>query len=110
MIVMIDNYDSFTYNLVQYLGQLGEEVDVYRNDQIGVREIEALAPDHIVISPGPGTPNEAGISIDVINYFCAKVPHLRRLSRSPGNGASLRRANRACARGHAWQDIADPAL
>ncbi|MFH0350979.1 MAG: anthranilate synthase component II [Chromatiales bacterium] len=76
MLLMIDNYDSFTYNLVQYLGELGADVRVYRNDQIGVREIEALAPDHIVISPGPCTPNEAGVSIDVITYFCAKVPIL----------------------------------
>ena len=76
MLLMIDNYDSFTYNLVQYLGELGAEVRVYRNDQIGVREIEALAPDHIVISPGPGRPNEAGVSVDVITYFCAKVPIL----------------------------------
>ncbi len=76
MLLMIDNYDSFTYNLVQYLGELGAEVRVFRNDQISIQEIEALAPDHIVISPGPGTPNEAGISIDVITYFCAKVPIL----------------------------------
>ena len=76
MLLMIDNYDSFTYNLVQYFGELGADVQVYRNDQISVREIEALAPDHIVISPGPCTPNEAGISIDVIAYFCAKVPLL----------------------------------
>jgi anthranilate synthase component II len=76
MLLMIDNYDSFTYNLVQYFGELGADVRVYRNDQIGVREIEALAPDHIVISPGPCTPNEAGVSIDVITYFCAKVPIL----------------------------------
>ncbi|MGH8523559.1 MAG: anthranilate synthase component II [Gammaproteobacteria bacterium] len=76
MLLMIDNYDSFTYNLVQYLGELGADVRVYRNDQIGVREIEALAPDHIVISPGPCTPNEAGVSIDVINYFCGKLPIL----------------------------------
>ncbi len=76
MLLMIDNYDSFTYNLVQYLGELGADVRVYRNDQIGVREIEALGPDHIVISPGPGRPNEAGVSIDVINYFCGKLPIL----------------------------------
>jgi len=76
MLLMIDNYDSFTYNLVQYLGELGAEVRVYRNDQISVREIEALAPDHIVISPGPCTPNQAGVSIDVINYFCGKLPIL----------------------------------
>ncbi|MGA9033771.1 MAG: anthranilate/aminodeoxychorismate synthase component II, partial [Sulfuricaulis sp.] len=62
MLLMIDNYDSFTYNLVQYLGELGEDVRVYRNDQISVAEIEKLKPDHIVISPGPCTPNEAGVS------------------------------------------------
>lgn len=76
MLLMIDNYDSFTYNLVQYLGELGADVRVYRNDQISVREIEALAPDHLVISPGPCTPNEAGVSIDVITYFCGKLPIL----------------------------------
>ncbi len=76
MLLMIDNYDSFTYNLVQYLGELGADVRVYRNDQISIREIEALAPEHIVISPGPCTPNQAGVSIDVITHFCAKVPIL----------------------------------
>ncbi|HZC03650.1 MAG TPA: anthranilate/aminodeoxychorismate synthase component II, partial [Gammaproteobacteria bacterium] len=65
MVLMIDNYDSFTYNLVQYLGELGADVRVYRNDQIRLEEIEALAPEHIVISPGPCTPNEAGISLEV---------------------------------------------
>ena len=75
-LLMIDNYDSFTYNLVQYFGELGADVQVYRNDQISVRDIEALGPDHIVISPGPCTPNEAGVSIDVINYFCGKLPIL----------------------------------
>ncbi|OGT34172.1 MAG: anthranilate/aminodeoxychorismate synthase component II [Gammaproteobacteria bacterium RBG_16_51_14] len=76
MLLMIDNYDSFTYNLVQYFGELGEEVSVYRNDQITVAEIAALAPQRIVISPGPCTPNEAGISIDVIHYFKDRVPIL----------------------------------
>ena len=76
MLLMIDNYDSFTYNLVQYLGELGAEVRVYRNDQISLEEIEALAPDHIVISPGPCTPNEAGISLSVIERFSGKVPIL----------------------------------
>jgi anthranilate synthase component II len=76
MLLMIDNYDSFTYNLVQYLGELGAEVQVYRNDQISLEEIEALAPDHIVISPGPCTPNEAGISLSVIERFSGKVPIL----------------------------------
>ena len=76
MLLMIDNYDSFTYNLVQYFGELGAEVLVHRNDKITVEEIEKLAPDHIVISPGPCTPNEAGISIDVINKFKGKIPIL----------------------------------
>lgn len=76
MILMIDNYDSFTYNLVQYLGELGQDVQVYRNDQIGVAEIERLAPTHIVISPGPCTPNEAGVSIETITRFSGRVPIL----------------------------------
>jgi len=76
MLLMIDNYDSFTYNLVQYFGELGQEVQVYRNDKISIAEIEKLAPEHIVISPGPCTPNEAGISIDVINQFKGKIPLL----------------------------------
>ncbi len=76
MLLMIDNYDSFTYNLVQYFGELGADVRVFRNDQIGVEEIEALAPQHIVISPGPCTPNEAGVSIATIQHFAGKVPIL----------------------------------
>lgn len=76
MLLMIDNYDSFTYNLVQYLGELGEDVRVYRNDQITVNEIDALAPDRIVISPGPCTPNEAGVSIEAIKAFAGKLPIL----------------------------------
>ncbi|GIO35043.1 MULTISPECIES: aminodeoxychorismate/anthranilate synthase component II [Paenibacillus] len=74
MILVIDNYDSFTYNLVQYLGELGEEVKVYRNDEIDIPGIEALAPDHILISPGPCTPNEAGISLEAIEHFKGKIP------------------------------------
>lgn len=74
MILVIDNYDSFTYNLVQYLGELGQEVKVYRNDEITVSGIEELAPDHILISPGPCTPNEAGISLETITYFKGKIP------------------------------------
>jgi anthranilate synthase/aminodeoxychorismate synthase-like glutamine amidotransferase len=73
---MIDNYDSFTYNLVQYLGELGEDVRVFRNDKITVREIETMKPDRIVISPGPCTPKEAGISIETIKYFGGKIPML----------------------------------
>ena len=76
MIFVLDNYDSFTYNLVQYIGELGFEVLVHRNDQISVSEIERLKPERIVISPGPCTPHEAGISIDVIKHFAGKVPIL----------------------------------
>lgn len=76
MLLMIDNYDSFTYNLVQYLGELGADVRVYRNDRIGLEEITALGPEHIVISPGPCTPNEAGISVQVIEHFSGRVPIL----------------------------------
>jgi len=76
MLLMIDNYDSFTYNLVQYLGELGAEVSVHRNDKITLAEIDALSPRHIVISPGPCTPNEAGISMDVIRSFAGQVPIL----------------------------------
>lgn len=76
MLLMIDNYDSFTYNIVQYLGELGADIKVYRNDAIGIDEIEKLDPAHIVISPGPCTPNEAGISIDVIKQFSGRVPIL----------------------------------
>jgi anthranilate synthase component 2 len=73
---MIDNYDSFTYNLVQYFGELGAEVEVYRNDQITVEEIERKAPDHLVISPGPCSPSEAGISVEAIQHFAGKLPIL----------------------------------
>ncbi len=76
MLLMIDNYDSFTYNLVQYLGELGEDVRVYRNDEITVQRIEELNPDHIVISPGPCTPNEAGISVEAIKTFAGRIPLL----------------------------------
>ncbi len=74
MILMIDNYDSFTYNLVQYLGEIGEDVKVVRNDQIGISEIKALQPDHIVISPGPCTPNEAGVSLKTIKELGGEIP------------------------------------
>lgn len=73
---MIDNYDSFTYNLVQYFGELGADVQVHRNDKITIQEIEALNPEKIVLSPGPCTPNEAGISLDVIKHFAGKRPIL----------------------------------
>jgi anthranilate synthase/aminodeoxychorismate synthase-like glutamine amidotransferase len=76
MLLMIDNYDSFTYNLVQYLGELGQDLKVYRNNKITIDEIETMKPERIVISPGPCTPREAGISIDVIKHFAGRVPLL----------------------------------
>jgi anthranilate synthase/aminodeoxychorismate synthase-like glutamine amidotransferase len=76
MIVVIDNYDSFTYNLVQLLGEMGADLQVHRNDQVGVEEIEALAPSHLVISPGPGTPEDGGVSNQVIEHFYQRTPIL----------------------------------
>jgi para-aminobenzoate synthetase component 2 len=76
VILVIDNYDSFTYNLVQYLGELGQTIEVRRNDEIDLAGIESLAPDHILISPGPCTPNEAGISLALIEHFKGKIPIL----------------------------------
>jgi len=76
MILIIDNYDSFTYNLVQYLGELGQQLKVFRNDAITLPQIEKLAPARIIISPGPGTPRDAGISMDVIEHFAGKLPIL----------------------------------
>ena len=76
MLLMIDNYDSFTYNLVQYFGELGEEIEVFRNDKVSLSEIEKLNPEMLVISPGPGTPKDAGISLDLINHFTGKLPIL----------------------------------
>ena len=76
MLLMIDNYDSFTYNLVQYLAEIGQEVEVIRNDKISIKEIKKLNPQYIVISPGPCTPNEAGISLDLIESFKGKIPIL----------------------------------
>ncbi len=76
MLLMIDNYDSFTYNLVQYLGEIGEDIKVFRNDKITIHEIERLKPERIVISPGPCTPKEAGVSVELIKHFSGKVPLL----------------------------------
>lgn len=76
MLLMIDNYDSFTFNLVQYFGELGADVVVRRNDEVSVAEIETMAPDQLVISPGPCTPTEAGISVEAIKYFAGKLPML----------------------------------
>lgn len=74
MLLMIDNYDSFTYNIVQYFGELGQQVEVYRNDQIDLETIQALSPEYLVISPGPCTPTEAGISVAAIQHFAGKIP------------------------------------
>ncbi len=76
MILMIDNYDSFTYNLVQYLGEMGQELQVYRNDAITITDIKKMNPSHIIISPGPGRPENAGIIVDVIRQFAGKIPIL----------------------------------
>jgi len=76
MVFVLDNYDSFTYNLVQYLGEMGEAVEVRRNDQVAIGDIEALNPSHILVSPGPCTPHEAGISIELIRHFAGKKPVL----------------------------------
>ena len=75
-VLMLDNYDSFTFNIVQYLGELGAEVLTHRNDEISLAQVDALAPSHIVISPGPCTPNEAGLSMDLIRHFAGKLPIL----------------------------------
>jgi anthranilate synthase/aminodeoxychorismate synthase-like glutamine amidotransferase len=76
MVFVLDNYDSFTYNLVQYFGELGSEIEVRRNDQVSIADVEAMHPERIVISPGPCTPRDAGISIDLISHFAGKVPIL----------------------------------
>ena len=76
MILVIDNYDSFTYNLVQYLGELGQDLEIHRNDRITIEQIEQQQPDRIVISPGPGTPEQAGISVDAVRHFTGKLPIL----------------------------------
>ncbi|SEN63563.1 aminodeoxychorismate/anthranilate synthase component II [Lihuaxuella thermophila] len=76
MILMIDNYDSFTYNLVQYLGELGEQLTVARNDEMTIEEIERMRPEYLVISPGPGTPDDAGICLSVVDHFAGKIPML----------------------------------
>jgi anthranilate synthase/aminodeoxychorismate synthase-like glutamine amidotransferase len=89
VILMIDNYDSFTYNLVQYLGVLGSEVEVHRNDKITMDEIESMKPERIVISPGPGTPQSAGITIPVIERFHSKVPILGVCLGHQGIGAAF---------------------
>jgi anthranilate synthase/aminodeoxychorismate synthase-like glutamine amidotransferase len=76
VILVIDNYDSFVYNLVQYLGDIGHEIITYRNDAIDISEVERINPSHIVISPGPGTPDDAGVSVELVRYFAGKIPIL----------------------------------
>lgn len=89
MLLMIDNYDSFTYNLVQYFGELGAQTHVVRNDELSLADIEALKPDRIVVSPGPCTPNEAGVSLEVIKHFAGKLPLLGVCFRTPKHWSGL---------------------
>src|SRR5579884_2049311 len=101
MVFVLDNYDSFTYNLVQYMGELGAEMLVRRNDELTPAEVEALQPDRILISPGPCTPQDAGISIDLIRHFAGKVPIL---GVCLGHRGSLWRKSDPRATVNAWQD------
>lgn len=96
MIVLIDNYDSFSYNLYQLLGQFDPDITVIRNDEKTVEAIEAMRPDHLIISPGPGRPADAGICEQAISYFVGKGPHPGRLLRSSGHLRSLRRYHYLC--------------
>ena len=106
MILLIDNYDSFTYNLYQYLCELGAEVEVVRNDQATLEDVELMAPEKIVISPGPCTPREAGISNDLIRHFETRRAHPRRLPGPPVHRFQPRRHRRPGRRDHARQDLA----
>jgi len=109
MIVMLDNYDSFTYNLVQYLGELGARVQVFRNDEVPVQEIENLSPSHIVISPGPCTPNEAGITLELIARMAGRVPILGVCLGHQAIGQAFGGKLGARQTGDAWQGVAHPA-
>ena len=109
MLLLIDNYDSFTYNLVQYFGELGCQLVVKRNDEISLDEIAALAPKHICISPGPCTPREAGISKDLVLRFGATDSNPWRLSWTPMHRRSIRRKNRTRFQACAWEVIDDHA-
>ena len=105
MILVVDNYDSFTYNLVQYIGESGETVEVYRNDELSVAEIIERNPAKIVISPGPGTPDDAGVSVPLIHAVKGTIPLLGGLS-----GASVYRCRSwwksgSCSKYHAWQNL-----
>ena len=105
MLIMIDNYDSFTYNLVQYFGELGQEVTVYRNDQITVDQVGALSPDFVVISPGPCTPNEAGISVDLVVRYAGMFPILGVCLGHPEYRPGIRRKHCPCTTDHARKNL-----
>ena len=104
-VVMVDNYDSFTYNLVQYLGELGADVTVVRNDQVTVADIEKLAPDKIVISPGPCTPKEAGVSVEAILKFAGQISYPGRLPWPSKHRLCLWRQYHPCQKHHARQNL-----
>ena len=106
MIILIDNYDSFTWNLYHFLGDLGAETVVHRNDKISVGQVISAKPEAIVISPGPATPNEAGICLELIEKASGDDPDLRRLPRPAVHGPGLRRQGGARAHTDAWQDLA----
>ena len=108
MILLIDNYDSFTYNLYQYLCELGAEVEVVRNDQTTLEEIAGMGPEKIVISPGPCTPEKAGISNDVLRRFGPTTPDIGSLPGPPVHRPRLWRDRRRRGRDHAREDLADP--
>ena len=105
MILMIDNYDSFTYNIVQYMGELGADMRVERNDQISIEEIEALNPKKIVISPGPCTPDKAGVSVAVIKHFSGKVPLLGVCLGHQSVGAAFGGRNYQSRQTDAWKNL-----
>ena len=107
MILMIDNYDSFTYNLVQYLGELGERVEVVRNDKITLKGVDDLQPARIVISPGPRTPKEAGISCDLISHFAGRIPILGVCLGHQCIGAAFGGEDCSSRTAHAWEDFPD---
>ena len=102
MLLMIDNYDSFTYNLVQYLAEIGQEVKVVRNDKISIEEVNKLNPQYIVISPGPCTPNEAGISLELIEAFKGKIPILGVCLRASIDWPGFWWKNYSCPNYYAW--------
>ena len=103
MVIVIDNYDSFTYNLVQFLGELGADIEVHRNDKVSLEQIRDLKPDHLVVSPGPGTPQEdSGVSNEVINDLRPGYSCTGSLSRQPMHRPRLWRRSQGCSPDHAW--------